>query len=340
VTTQEAALVKEAAAQRRCRILDLSAESGAQARDDEEALSPPPEGVVRWIDLAPSPAELELLRTRFGLHPLAIEDCNHFDQRPKLEEYPDHLFLVTQGFTCPGEQVQEMELHELHAFLGERWLITVRADDIPAVEYVWQRALSERAMQSRSVDFIYYLIADALVDSNFPILDRIADELEILEDHVLERTKRSDLERIFALKRHLVRMRKVLSPQRDTIGTLARRGHPRIDERTNLYFRDVYDHLVRINESIETNRDLLANALEAYLSTSANRTNEIMKSLTLLSAIFLPLAFVVGFFGQNFDDLPGLPDWTRSDGLMYVMIAICVGTPLVMGIWFRRKGWF
>ena len=134
-------------------------------------------------------------------------------------------------------------------------------------------------------------------------------------------------------------MRKVLSPQRDVLGLLSKRGDPRIAERTALYLRDVYDHLVRINESIEANRDLLGNALDAYLSAVGQRTNEIMKYLTIMSAVFLPLSFVVGFFGQNFDNLPFLKDWVHSDRLMWAMIATCLALPLGMLAWFRHKRW-
>ncbi|HEX6765111.1 MAG TPA: magnesium/cobalt transporter CorA, partial [Polyangiaceae bacterium] len=239
-----------------------------------------------------------------------------------------------------GAHVKHLELHELHAFLGERYLVTVHASKVPALDEVWKRASSDKKPLERGVDFVYYLIADTLVDSNFPILDLIADELETLEDVVLESPKRSQLQRIFELKRHLVAMRKVLSPQRDTMAMLARRGDARVSERTSLYFRDVYDHLSRINESIEANRDLLGNALDAYMSAVSNRTNEIMKALTLLSAVFLPLSFVVGFFGQNFENLPGLRHWTSSTLLMDVMIGICLATPIGMIVWFRHKRWF
>jgi magnesium transporter len=131
----------------------------------------------------------------------------------------------------------------------------------------------------------------------------------------------------------------VLSPQRDTMALIARLGATHVDERTRFYLRDVYDHLSRITESIETGRDLLGNALDAYLSAQSNRTNEIMKALTMLSAVFLPLAFVVGFFGQNFLNLPGVPNWTHSDELMLGMVALCLVTPLGMLVWFRYKGW-
>ena len=309
-------------------------------RQDGELMAPPPKGTKRWLDLKGEGAgSLDRLREAFDFHPLAIEDCRQFDQRPKLEEYRDHLFLVTQGFSAPGELVQSLTLHELHAFLGDNYLVTVHTDDLPALEEAWRRVSQSPAALERGVDFVYYLIASRLVEADFPILDRIADELEGLEDRVLSAPSRDDLSRIFELKRHLVMMRKVLSPQRDTMAMLGRRGDPRVTERTSHYFRDVHDQLVRLNESIEANRDLLGNALDAYLSAVSNRTNEIMKYLTLLSAVFLPLAFIVGFFGQNFDNLPHLPNWTQSDGLMYVMLGLCIATPIVMFTWFKLRRW-
>lgn len=305
-----------------------------------ERVDPPPEGSARWIDLtSPDPAALELLRQRFDFHPLTIEDCGHLDQRPKLEEYRDHLFLVTQGFSFKGDRVEELELQELHAFLGERYLVTVHDTTIAALEKTWLRLSKEPKLLERGLDFTYYFIADGIVDDNFPILDCIADELEELEDSVLSGPDRRDLQRIFELKQHLVAMRKVLSPQRDVLGLLTKRGDTRVSERTSVYLRDVYDHLVRINESIEASRDLLGNTLEAYLSAVSQRTNEIMKYLTIMSAVFLPLAFVVGFFGQNFENLPYFQDWTKSDGLMWGMIAACVAVPATMLLWFKGKGW-
>jgi len=174
-----------------------------------------------------------------------------------------------------------------------------------------------------------------VVDANFPILDLMSDHLEEIENAVLEHPRREDLSRIFSLKRTLVEMRKVLSPERDVFSLLSKRGDPRVSEKTSLYFRDVYDHLSRIAEGLEAARDLLGNALDAYLSTSANRTNEIMKRLTLLSAVFLPLTFITGFFGQNFDHLP-----FHNDAFMYSMIATCVLIPTVMVLVFKRSGWF
>jgi len=321
------------------RVLELR-DGRVVLSECSERVAPPPPALLRWVDLiSPVAMELELLRERFDFHPLTIEDCGHLDQRPKLEEYRDHLFLVTQGFSCKGDKVDELELQELHAFLGERYLVTVHETPIAALEKTWQRLSSEPKLFERGVDFAYYLVADGIVDDNFPILDRIADELEELEDSVLSSPRRKDLQRIFELKHHLVSMRKVLSPQRDVLGLLTKRGDARVSERTAVYLRDVYDHLVRINESIESSRDLLGNALEAYLSAVGQRTNEIMKYLTIMSAVFLPLAFVVGFFGQNFENLPFIEDWTHSDRLMWGMVVMCVAVPVVMLTWFKRKNW-
>jgi len=333
-------------------VIDLSPGGTLEVRDQVPDVLPPGDGTLRWVDLEGDGEEgqsLERLREQFAFHPLAIEDCRVFDQRPKLEEYRDHLFLVTQSFApadpapqanaSPSGAAGELHLYELHAFLGKDYLVTVHTGNIAALEQVRARVIANASLLERGVDFVYYLIASRLVEANFPILDSITDELEEVEDRVLAAPAQRDLARIFELKRQLVLMRKVLSPQRDTMVMLARRGDPRVSERSSLYFRDVHDQLVRLNESIEANRDLLGNALDAYLSAVSNRTNEIMKSLTLLSAVFLPLAFIVGFFGQNFESLPGAPHWMASQTLMFVMIGLCLATPVTMYVWFRMRGW-
>lgn len=366
------------------RVIDLRADGKLEVRQDAEAVGAPGDGTLRWVDLQGEEQDgqsLDRLQQQFAFHPLAIEDCRVFDQRPKLEEYRDHLFLVTQSFAppdtsrtpdgappdagkapdagrapgvdgspgvdggsgrAPGVEAagpSDLRLYELHAFLGKNYLVTVHTGGIAALEQVHRRVIENPSLLERGADFVYYLIASRLVEANFPLLDAITDELEDIEDRVLAQPDRRDLARIFELKRRLVLMRKVLSPQRDTMVMLARRGDPRVSDRSALYFRDVHDQLVRLNESIEANRDLLGNALDAYLSSVSNRTNEIMKYLTLLSAVFLPLAFIVGFFGQNFEELPGAPRWTSSRALTHVMIGLCLATPLSMYLWFRSRRW-
>lgn len=306
---------------------------GGQAFDGGEELLGR-EG-LKWIDVQePDEPTLTRLGERFGLHRLAIEDCLHLDQRPKLEEYPGHLFIVLQAFSCTDKSLTDVTLHELHFFLGPDWLITVHEKSHRAIDSVHKRLDADLTQTlARGVDFVAYLLADAQVDLGFPLMDHFTDALDDLEDSIFEQRVHKPMERIFELKRHLVLVRKVLSPQRDVLSMLSRRGLPGIAERTTLYFRDVLDHLMRILEQVDANRELVANVREAWLSIVANRTNEITKQLTVLAAIFLPLSFVAGFFGQNFDVLSGQP-------FFVLMLCSMVLVPVGMVAWFHRKGWF
>ncbi len=289
----------------------------------------------KWIDvLEPDEATLLRLAERFGLHKLAIEDCMHLDQRPKLEEYPGHLFIVLQGFSCVDQSLTEVVMHEVHFFLGTDWLITVHEKAHHAIDLVHKRLDSDAAQTlGRGVDFVAYLLADAQVDLIFPVMDAFTNALDDLEDQIFETPSKKLMQRIFELKRTLVTVRKVMSPQRDVVGMLSRRGIAGVSEKTTLYFRDVYDHLVRIYEQIDTNRDLLGNAMDAWLSVMANRTNDITKQLTILASIFLPLSFIVGFFGQNFDVL-GQPPF------FIAMLTFMVLVPAGMVAWFKHKEWW
>jgi len=314
------------------RILDI-VQGRASSSVDEALVAPPPDGTLRWIDLdRQDERALLLLEERFGFHPLTIEDCRHFDQRPKLEEYTGYLFIVMHGFLRKPENA--VEPIELHAFLGPHYLVTVHTDELLTLSSVWQRVLGDPGLGRRGADFLYYQIVDAIVDANFQIIDDISDALDDIEDAVLGRAEKRDLAHIFGLKKTLVLLRRVLSPQRDVFAMLSKRGHHCVKETNSVYFRDVYDHLTRIYESIDAGRDLLGNALDAYLSMVAQRTNEIMKRLTILSAVFLPLTFVTGFFGQNFQALPFNDNW-----LFWIALGLTVGLPPFMLFIFRRSHW-
>ncbi|RKG86648.1 magnesium transporter CorA family protein [Corallococcus terminator] len=288
----------------------------------------------KWIDVLEPDAEvMGRLAERFQLHRLAVEDCLHLDQRPKLEEYPHHQFIVLQGFSCNGKDVTELTLHEQHYFLASDWLISVHQLRLPGHDAVIRRVKDDPAgTLGRGVDVILYLLADSLVDAQFPIMDDFGDELDNLEDAIFAQPEPEHLQRIFQLKRSLVTLRRVLSPQRDVVGMLSRRGIPQIQEKTTLYFRDVYDHLVRLYEQIDSGRDVVGNVMDGYLSMVANRTNDISKQLTIFATLFLPLSFIVGFFGQNFDELSG-------KGWYYAMWATMVGFPLGLVGWFKYKKW-
>ena len=317
------------------RVMDVGPDGAAVVTDGDALVRPPGQGTIRWIDLrGQTEADMTLLGERFGFHPLALEDCIHVDQRPKLDEYDGYLFIVIHAFRCPSGNAREMLPQELHAFLGQGYLVTVHAEDIAPLDTAWKRVAGDAALARRGADFLYYLIADKVVDANFALLDLLSDALEEIEDGVLGGAQTHDLQHIFALKHTLVGMRRTLSPERDVFSLLCKRGSALVSERTALYFRVVYDHLVRIYESIDSARDLLGNALDAYLSMVAQRTNEIMKRLTILSAVFLPLTFVTGFFGMNLKALPIEHDW-----LMWIVTGLCVVVPTGMLVYFRRQRW-
>jgi magnesium transporter len=309
--------------------------SGVETHDDPASATPPPAGEKCWIDVQQfEPADLAMLQQRFGFHQLAIEDCMTPDQRAKVDEYGDHLFIILHAIEPGGAEGTGFTAEEVDVFLGEHYLVTVHQKPIKQVEAVWQRAINDTHRDEQGVDFLLYLITDALVDDAFPIIDDMSDRLEAIEAEILDGVEQSQLIRLLGLKREFIGIRRTLAPQRDVLAMLVRRGDPRISEKAGFYFRDVYDHVVRAYEQIDVERDLLGNAMEAYISMMENRTNVIMKQLTIFASIFLPLTFVTGFFGQNFEAMP-----YKSMPLYYAMLAICGGLPIGMVYWFWRRNW-
>lgn len=290
-------------------------------------------GAFVWTDLAqPTEDDLTSLQQTFGFHPLTIEDCRHFNQRAKVEEYDPYIFITMAipELTTDGG----VDADELHAFLGADFLVTVHDDDLPALEQVRQRVTLETGKLKMSPDFLLYLISDALIDQYFPVLDDIEETIGVLEDEIVARPDRDTLNRIFSLKQQLVYLRKTAAPERELFYSLSGRRFAQINGRTEIYFRDIYDHMVRIYEVIETSRDLLGNALDAYLSVVSNRLNEVMRRLTIIATIFMPLSFIVGFGGMNFTALP-----FDSPIALFILLSLIVLTPLAMMMWFLRRDW-
>lgn len=302
--------------------------------EGEAEASPPEQGDMLWLDVtAPTSEELALLRERFDLHPVAIDSCLRIDQRPKLEEYHRQLFVVLHKLV-PDASSEQLNSLELHAFLGDRYLITIQDQPLPEVESVRRRCSAEAALRDRSMAHIYYLICERLAHDNFEALDTLFEAVEQIEDSVLKQADDDALPELFAAKRRLAAARRLIVPQREVMSLLLESGTAFIDERARPYFRRVLDVLMRMSEAIDTQREILTNVLDAHLSLISNRTNEIMKSLTLLSAIFMPLSFVTGFFGQNFSHLP-----FDSALLMWAGLALCVAMPMGMLAWFRSRKW-
>jgi magnesium transporter len=290
-----------------------------------------------WLDVtAPTTEDIDKLHELFGFHPLALEDVVHFGQRPKLDDYQDYVFLVFYGARAEASGEAEL-LQEVQMFISGKYLVSLHKDALPALEKQSSQ-LDGRVLHSEQ--FLLYRVFDALTDSFFPPLARMDDEIDELEASILAGPTNDQLQRLFALKRALVAMRKVVTPQRDlfarSIDQLAGLPGLVLDERD--YFRDVYDHLIRISDLIDSYRDLLGSATDLYLSTVSNRQNEVMKQLAIVGTIFLPLSFITGFFGMNFG-------WLVSKGITstWSFFVLGLGSLLVTCVFllrfFKRKGW-
>jgi magnesium transporter len=302
---------------------------------DDSAVNPPA-GCLRWIDHTKQDAEsIALLGQRFSFHHLTLEDCLHFDQRPKLEVYDEYDFIVVHGFKVDWQVLWQSTALELHIFISPNVIITIHESDMPAVDTVWQRAFTDSRLLGQGVDNLCYHILDQLMDSYFPIIAEIEMKLDDLEDRVLNQPEEVQLAEIIDFKRLLIELRKIALPQRDVLATLARQGSRLITDRVQVYMRDVYDHALRLYGYIESARELVSNVRDAHLWTASQRTNEIMKRLTILSAIFLPLTFLTGFFGQNFHALP-----VENEYYYYGTIFCCIALPIAMMIYFVRSKWF
>jgi magnesium transporter len=288
-----------------------------------------------WLDLPkPKPEDFEVLRELFQFHPLAVEDSEHFGQRAKIDDYDDFVFIVAYGAAH-----DEDRLVEVHCFYSERYLITVHHDDCPAFTEIRERYAKREAPVQRP-SLLLYRILDGLVDSFFPMLADFDDRIDQLEDAIFLRADDAQLQEIFQMKRLLVGIRKAVTPQRDMfaglMGGLAQL--PGLTDDDERYFRDVYDHLIRISDLIDSYRDLLTGAMDVYLSTVSNRLNAVMKQLTLIATIFLPLAWLTGFFGQNFGWMVDhVGSWETFVGLGLGSEVAVAG---LLVVYFKRRGWF
>jgi magnesium transporter len=287
-----------------------------------------------WLDLAGMDKETAdaLLRDTFGFHPLAVEDAEHFGQRPKVDTYDHFTLIVVYGVSGVGELV------EVHCFYTENYLVTVHHDPCPTFSGLVER-LRRQAGPPRDHVMLLYLVIDNLVDGYFPVLSSMDDAIDDLEDQILQRPTEEQLGRLFDMKRSLIAMRKVVTPQRDMFASLlsnddALAGMTADAER---YFRDLYDHLIRISDLVDSYRDLLSGVLDTHLSTVSNRLNVVMKQLTIMATIFLPLSFLTGFFGQNFG-------WMVNRlGSFAVFVGVGIGLQVVavaaLIVFFRQRGW-
>jgi magnesium transporter len=294
---------------------------------------------LMWVSLE-NPTEQEataVLQDLFHFHPLAIEDClNSGYQTPKVDDYGSYIFIIAHAVRSQQTYV-ELETMELNIFMGENYLVSLFLDEkMPPVEHIWQRIERDERLTQHGSDFLCYALLDKLVDDYLPILDTLDDEIEWLEDSVLERPQPEILQRILDIKHALMYLRRIMSPQRELMNRLSRDQFPMIDQHSRLYYRDIYDHLVRFHDLVESLRDIVSGTMEIYLNSTSLRLNEVMKALTIVSTIFLPLSFVAGVYGMNFDFMPEL-HWEYGYLLVWLLFVLIV---VGMLAFFRKRGWF
>ena len=288
-----------------------------------------------WFDVAcPREPEAEFLRDRLRFHPLAVEDCVRGRQRPKLDRYPGYFFLVLYAATI-NPQRDRMALHEVHIFLGRRYIVTVHDHRVFEFDEVLARWRADPAGFD-TVGVLGHAILDTIVDHYFPVIDHFSDRVEEMEGRIFEGGREQiGLEQLLNVRREMTLFRKVVGPQRDVVSTLLRRDLPFLSSELSLYFQDVHDHMMRVVEEIDTLRDLLTGAMEAQLSVTSNQLNITMRVMAAWSIILMAMALIAGIYGMNFHIMPELAwrfgyEWAL--GLMLVL-----GCALL--VFFKKQHW-
>ncbi len=289
-----------------------------------------------WVEMEnPTKEELSFIKETFSLHPLTVEDCVNTNARPKIDQFPSYLFLILHaaGYNPTTLKVKTLELN---ICLGKNFLLTIHMDPIPSIKTAWERAEKNASIMSYGSDSLLHQVVDSLVDNYFPVIDMLDTRIDEIENEVFTDPTESILKHIFSLKTDILFLRRAISPQRETINLLAKGDHSFINPGTGIYFRDIGDNLMFILDTIETYRDTLTGALDAYLSNITNKTNEIMKTLTVIATIMMPLTLITGIYGMNFKYMPEI-SWKFGYMGAYTLMAIVACGML---IYFKKNKWF
>ncbi|MCS6880302.1 MAG: magnesium/cobalt transporter CorA [Oscillochloridaceae bacterium] len=312
-----------------------------------------PETVV-WLDLeSPGKDEIALLQREFNFHPLAIEDAVRDHERPKIERHTDYYLLIfyaasyngangglaaTSGASGPNDATREpqIDLRQLSIFVGKNFIVTIRRQPIPQVAETMARWRMPTMPLGNSISSILYGLLDAIVDDYFTLMDQIAEWVDELEDLIFSRERQDAIKEIFGLKKDLLLLRRVVAPERDVLNILLRQEVPIVQPGELVYLQDVYDHLVRVTDSIDLYRELLTSAYDSYLSIQSNQLNQLVKTLTLASIILMSASLIAGIYGMNFENMPELA-W-RWGYPMALGMMLGVGTSLAL--FFRSRNWW
>ena len=282
---------------------------------------------------APTDEELRFLEEELKIHHLTLEDIVQQNQRPKIESFEDYVYMAIHPLLC--KKKWQIEPSELDLLLGRCWIVSVHYGPLPGLIETSQ--LHERIPPAlrRGTDFLLYTLVDLVVDSYFPLLDDIEDEIDSLEDRLLKQARNEDMNRLLALKRSLVHIRRAVSPQQEVFNQLTRHDFPFIQPGNLVYFRDVYDHLIRITEELDSIRDILSGALEIHLASASNQLNVTMKRLTAWGTIFVVVTAIAGIYGMNFKFMPEL-EWRYG---YFAAMSVMASISLTLYFYFKKKGY-
>lgn len=307
--------------------------------DEFEALTRDPAGLL-WVDMVQEPAANcePILRDTFRFHPLAVADALVQSHVPKVDDWSEYLYVVLHAVAF-DQNDGGMTTLELDVFWGKNYVITHQDRALDAVERVWQACRRDERHLAAGASYLMYRLADELVSDYMPAVESIDETIDSIEDQVFLAPPMTLPEQIFTLKRTLLHLRRIIPPQREVLNKLARGDFAVVAPDDRVYFRDVYDHLVRMYDITENLRDLVGGVLDTYLSVVNNRMNEVMKTLTLITTLFMPLSFLAGFFGMNFfAPVTALDVWTDKPAFL-VVIALMFVIPGIMYWWMRRRAW-
>jgi magnesium transporter len=325
----------------RITSFDIRTEKNQTTSLDELAAVLADPNQIVWLDFENEPvdsAEPILLNT-FKFHHLAVDDALEETHVPKIDDWGDYLYIVLNAITIEHNDSISLHTHELDIFLGKNYLVTHHDDSMPFIEKTWTTLARDTRPYKYGPDRLLYKLIDDMVSEYMNQVDLLDDEMDLIEDEVLTKAKPDTLERIFAIKRMVLSMRRIFGPQREVLNKLARDDYEVIDPAERIFFRDIYDHLVRIHDLNENMRDLISGALETYLSVINNRMNEVMKTLTIITTLFMPLTFLTGFFGMNFFEPAGhLGVWTDTAAFSFTLAVVLI-TPIAMFLYMRKRSW-
>jgi len=309
-------------------LTGLSQQQMAEAIKDPECML--------WVDFEQiDDIDIDIMTNIFGMHPLTVEDCIMPNIRPKAERFKDYLFLIMFAMEVGGAENKKMRTVELDCLLGKNFVITAHSDTIPQLDVIKDRLKKQSPIIIRGPDFFLYSITDSIVDSYFPIIDIFDSKVDMMSDELFKDPTQETLRKIYNLKNEIILLRRTIGPQADVVGLIVRGDFELINQMNIVYFRNVHDNLVRLNDIVGTSRDIITSALEAYVSVISNRLNEIMKTLTVIATIMMPLTLIASIYGMNFKHMPEL---SHRYGYPFALALMFVIT-FIMLVYFKRKRW-